>query len=934
MELPRLTVLNEQFAIRSVLGQLGPFEATYLAWDLQNEEQVVVREYLPVQFAKRDAFGIQLHPKSEKEKPFFEYGLQRYLQEAALIAKIDHPNVVKERVFFKENGTVYRISEYHQGASLGDVLEQQGRKVSPKTAIAILMPLMDGIRAGHQHGLIHGGISPGKIYLSKTGRPLVLSYKTTLLLLAQRAQLLQAFQQPGYAPPEQYTPRGKHGPWSDVYGCAATLYAMLTGDVLPDIPTRLRRDAVPALIEQSEDIPETLRPVLLQALDMKMLSRPQTVEEFQELLADAFSGRMQSVSPVKSPATEANPPVAQPLDRTEAPDEVEAEAFADEDDHLPPDGDDSGGFHPVPLISDSPAAKPVQVKPQPSKPQTERPVYRLDDLDFVNEDAHGDGSYDVGVPPEPVKVKPEASFKPVEYAAAKPAMLNAEEADFEEGAWKRKNDFSSRTLEMPGNGRRMAIIGIVAGLILVLAYLGFKQWQDQRPQEYQVNFQATLLRADSLYLLAHDIAATSDLEAAREKYGDALEAYLAAQSHAAQSNVQDPFVERRISEINTILNEPISSQLDERELLVLISRGDSLQRSADGMMVQGDSARARALYSEARSQYLAVLDYRPDDSLANARMQEANRRILTPYKAPPKSDLPASRPALTTEQRNEQLYEMFKAQGDSAFVSGDLEQARRKFLEALAYRPGDGYVDQQLQRITRNVTESARNSAYRRHMAEGERLTSVGRLAEARREYELALESRPDDAEATRLLDRVDEALEVQTRNEQLYVTERARGDVFWEQENYQAALQSYQAALTSKPEDPYAQDKINEINQILSDRSILEAELPEGMVDKDGIYNFTEDPPVLVGGRDVLQSRLRYPALASEARIEGRVTVRMIVDETGRMLDPTILKGLGYGCDDEVLRVIRGARFEPARVGGLPVKAWHTLYFDFTLDQ
>lgn len=929
MELPRLTVLNEQFAIRSVLGQLGPFEATYLAWDLQNEEQVVVREYLPVQFAKRDAFGIQLHPKSEKEQPFFAYGLQRYLQEAALIAKIDHPNVVRERIYFEENGTVYRISEYHQGASLGDVLEQQGRKVSPKTAIAILMPLMDGIRAGHHHGLIHGGISPGKIYLSKTGRPLVLSYKTTMLLLAQRAQLLQAFQQPGYAPPEQYTPRGKHGPWSDVYGCAATLYSMLTGEVLPDIPTRLRRDAVPALVEQSEEIPEMLRPVLLKALDMKMLNRPQTIEEFQELLADAFSGRMQT--PPQSAPTEVvqHPETAETPDSDDNANDEVSEAFIESDDSMA-DGDDSGGFHPVPLMSDSPGAEPVRVKPPPSKQPADRPVYRLDDLEFVSEDAHGDGSYDIGVPPEPVQAKHEGSFKPVEFAAAKPAMLNAEEADFEEGAWKRKHDFSSRTLEIPGNGRRMAIMGIIAGCILVLAYFAFQKWQEQKPQEYQVSYQATLQRADSLYILAHDIAATADLETAREKYNKSLETYYYAQS----LNTDDPFVQRRISEINTILTQPISSQLDEKELLILISRGDSLQRSADGLMVQGDSARARALYMDARSQYLAVLDYRPDDSLANVRMQEANRRILTPYKAPVKPDAPASQPVFTTEQRNEQLYEMFKAQGDSAFVSGDLEQARRKFLEALTYRPGDGYVDQQLQRITRNVTESARNSAYRRHMAEGEKLTSAGRLAEARHEYEQALESRPDDAEATLLLDRVDEALKMQLRNEQVYVTERARGDVFWEQENYQSALQSYQAALTSKPDDSYAQTKINEINQILSDRSVLEAELPEGMVDKDGIYNFTEDQPVLVGGRDVLQSRLRYPALASEARIEGRVTVRMVVDETGRMLNPTILKGLGYGCDDEVLRVIRGARFEPARVGGLPVKAWHTLYFDFKLDQ
>jgi TonB family protein len=207
-------------------------------------------------------------------------------------------------------------------------------------------------------------------------------------------------------------------------------------------------------------------------------------------------------------------------------------------------------------------------------------------------------------------------------------------------------------------------------------------------------------------------------------------------------------------------------------------------------------------------------------------------------------------------------------------------------------------------------------------------------LAEARREYELALENKANDSEALRALDRIDDELETRSRNEQMYVTERTRGDVFLEQGNYQPALQSYEAALTRKPGDSYAQSKIDEINRVFSARNEQEAELPDGMIDENGIYNFTEDPPVLVGGRDVLQSRLRYPALAIEAGVEGRVSVRMAVDETGKMLNPTVIKALGYGCDDEVLRVIRGARFEPARVGGQPVKAWHTLYFDFKLED
>ncbi len=274
MELPRLTVLKERFAIRNVLGDLGPFEATYLAWDLENEEQVIVREYLPAGIAKRDAKGVGLMPTAPEADEMYQYGLEKIAKEAALCARIDHPNVVKEREFFRENGTVYRILDYHAGASLAYVLEQQGGKVSPRTAVTILMPLMDGVRAGHTQGLVHGAISPEKIYLTKSGRPMLLSFKTTHLLLAQKTQNLVSFQQPGFSPPEQYTPRGKHGPWSDVYGCGATLYTMLSGQRLPDVPSRLREDLVPAQIDQSFDLSIGTRNALKAALDMNITRRP------------------------------------------------------------------------------------------------------------------------------------------------------------------------------------------------------------------------------------------------------------------------------------------------------------------------------------------------------------------------------------------------------------------------------------------------------------------------------------------------------------------------------------------------------------------------------------------------------------------------------------------------------------------------------------
>jgi serine/threonine protein kinase len=524
MELPRLTVLKEQFAIRSVLGELGPFEVTYLAWDLQREVQVIIREFLPVPFAKRDSLGIHLQARSEREQTFFEYGVQRYLQEAALIARIDHPNVVKERAYFKENGTVYRISEYHPGASLAEVLDQQGDRVSPRTAVAIMMPLMDGIRAGHKHGLIHGSISPRKIYLSKTGRPMVLSHKTTLLLLAQRAQLLEAFQQPGFAPPEQYTPRGKHGPWSDVYGCAATLYAILTGDPLPDIPSRLQGDTVPSLLKQAPEVPEFLRPVLLRALDMKMANRPQTIQAFQGELAEAFE--------LPPPPPLDDPPLDAPdssRDTSHEPIDAPAPSFERPKAMVDPPGVEGGnGFQASasPYLSNPSEPEPVRVKPQTVARTNERPVYRLEDLDFVDEEAFGDGSY--GLEPSPETKRPEASapeasasettqpvkaypFTPVQYDTPSPVRRQEKKVQ-KNTVWNNAYQYESAPLEKPRRGRRMALIGIMTGCFLVLSYLAFLRWQSLEVETYQFDFQSfviLLFVADSLISLAKDVSSIS-----------------------------------------------------------------------------------------------------------------------------------------------------------------------------------------------------------------------------------------------------------------------------------------------------------------------------------------------------------------------------------------------------------------------------------------
>lgn len=107
-----------------------------------------------------------------------------------------------------------------------------------------------------------------------------------------------------------------------------------------------------------------------------------------------------------------------------------------------------------------------------------------------------------------------------------------------------------------------------------------------------------------------------------------------------------------------------------------------------------------------------------------------------------------------------------------------------------------------------------------------------------------------------------------------------------------------------------------------------------EPVSDKAEPAAVAEEPPVLVGGLEALQRLARYPEKAYTFGVEGRVFLRFIVDEEGRVQNPVVTRGLGMGCDEEALRVVRQARFRPGRIGGEPVAVRHALSIIFKREQ
>jgi TonB family protein len=99
------------------------------------------------------------------------------------------------------------------------------------------------------------------------------------------------------------------------------------------------------------------------------------------------------------------------------------------------------------------------------------------------------------------------------------------------------------------------------------------------------------------------------------------------------------------------------------------------------------------------------------------------------------------------------------------------------------------------------------------------------------------------------------------------------------------------------------------------------------------------DEQPAFPGGveayRAFLQKNVQYPEAAKARNISGDVFVSFSVDEAGRLLDAEVIKGVGYGLDEEALRLVRLMPWwTPARLAGQPVRVPATLRIRFGMQE
>ena len=227
------TVLNGRYMVGRVLGQ-GGFGITYLAWDTQLEAKVAVKEYMPGELAGR-IDGTSVSVLSDDRSESFTYGAERFKEEARTLAKfIGNPNIAAVTSYFDENDTSYFVMDYIEGISFKTYIANQGGKVSVEEALDVMIPVLRALTAVHAEGFIHRDVTPDNIYITKDGNVKLLDFGSARYSIGDKSKSLDVILKVGYAPKEQYTRRGRQGPYTDVYSCAACFYAALTGFLPPE----------------------------------------------------------------------------------------------------------------------------------------------------------------------------------------------------------------------------------------------------------------------------------------------------------------------------------------------------------------------------------------------------------------------------------------------------------------------------------------------------------------------------------------------------------------------------------------------------------------------------------------------------------------------------------------------------------------------------
>jgi hypothetical protein len=220
---------------------------------------------------------------------------ERLLREARSLAQFRHDGIVFVFDVDVSPARCLVVSELLPGPSLSDWLEGlDGRRTAPTKAVQIVAAVADALAHAHSKSIIHRDVKPSNIVFAENERPVLVDFGLALSDLDVAAEHGLVSGTPSFMAPEQALGRA-HRPdgRTDIYGLAATLYAMLCGRppfrgrTSADVMRQVREDEPQPLRQIRPDVPPELERACLKGMAKNPADRYTTAADFADALRRA-----------------------------------------------------------------------------------------------------------------------------------------------------------------------------------------------------------------------------------------------------------------------------------------------------------------------------------------------------------------------------------------------------------------------------------------------------------------------------------------------------------------------------------------------------------------------------------------------------------------------------------------------------------------------
>src|SRR5262245_32376440 len=153
-----------EFELRGVIG-VGGFGIVYRAFDHSLEREVAIKEYLPAALAGRGGQQ-QVSLLSASHSETFALGMSSFVNEAKLLARFDHPSLLKVHRFWEDNGTAYMVMPLYHGQTLRQLRQTSGRCPDGAWLLGLTEALLGALDVMHREGVYHRDIAPDNVIVA------------------------------------------------------------------------------------------------------------------------------------------------------------------------------------------------------------------------------------------------------------------------------------------------------------------------------------------------------------------------------------------------------------------------------------------------------------------------------------------------------------------------------------------------------------------------------------------------------------------------------------------------------------------------------------------------------------------------------------------------------------------------------------------------